>query len=232
MKTDWKQRIVFFIYSFMLFVVLLFTAVEWVVFNPIYFSWHYSTYAIMEDVGVPKSQLMDVTDRMLKYLKSEAPDLNYEVTIDGKTQEFFDDTDKAHMVDVKKLFEWGFFLRNLFLMIIVFTFATLYLKNPLPIMTYGQRFLRNMAGILGVFGILAGYTALDFNRAFVLFHKLLFTNDLWLLDPDVSRLINIVPEQFFMNTALLIVILFILLIVACYMGFRPLEKTSLYREGE
>ena len=49
---------------------------------------------------------------------------------------------------------------------------------------------------LGAFAI---YAISDFDRAFTLFHSLLFTNDLWLLDPATDLLIRICPESMFMN---------------------------------
>jgi len=49
-------------------------------------------------------------------------------------------------------------------------------------------------------GLLAGFVvicaAMDFSGAFVVFHKLLFTNDLWLLSAS-STLIRMFPEDFF-----------------------------------
>lgn len=38
-----------------------------------------------------------------------------------------------------------------------------------------------------------------FHRRFWIFHELIFTNDLWLLDPKTSVLINIVPEPYFIH---------------------------------
>ena len=44
---------------------------------------------------------------------------------------------------------------------------------------------------------LAAYIALDFESAFILMHRLLFTNDLWLLDPRTDLLICLMPEPMF-----------------------------------
>ena len=48
-------------------------------------------------------------------------------------------------------------------------------------------------------GAFALYAALNFDAAFTLFHKLLFRNDLWLLDPRTDVLIRICPESMFMD---------------------------------
>ena len=53
--------------------------------------------------------------------------------------------------------------------------------------------------VLVPLGIFALYAALNFDQAFTLFHKLLFRNDLWLLDPRTDLLIRICPESLFRN---------------------------------
>ena len=46
------------------------------------------------------------------------------------------------------------------------------------------------------------WAAADFNSAFDFFHKLLFTNDLWLLDPETDLLIRICPASMFAGLGL------------------------------
>ena len=52
---------------------------------------------------------------------------------------------------------------------------------------------------LALFGI---WAAVDFGSAFTFFHHLLFTNDLWLLDPATDLLIRICPSGMFANLGL------------------------------
>lgn len=44
---------------------------------------------------------------------------------------------------------------------------------------------------------LGSWAIIDFSSAFTLFHKILFTNDLWLLDPQTDLLIRICPQSMF-----------------------------------
>lgn len=48
-------------------------------------------------------------------------------------------------------------------------------------------------------------TALNFEKTFLLFHKLVFRNDDWLFDPTTDPIINLLPEEFFMYCAIGIV---------------------------
>ena len=45
---------------------------------------------------------------------------------------------------------------------------------------------------------------MDFNRLFILFHRIAFTNDLWLLNPRTDLLIRLMPIGFFISYAALI----------------------------
>ena len=52
--------------------------------------------------------------------------------------------------------------------------------------------------LLGVWG------AADFDSLFVLFHRIAFTNDLWLLDPRTDLMIQLMPTSFFIEYAAVI----------------------------
>lgn len=53
-----------------------------------------------------------------------------------------------------------------------------------------------------VFLAVGGLAALDFDRAFVVFHALFFPGkDNWLFDPETDQIITILPQVFFRNSA-------------------------------
>lgn len=53
--------------------------------------------------------------------------------------------------------------------------------------------------------LLGLYMAVDFERAFLIFHKLFFRNDYWMFDPVTDPVIMILPEDFFMHCAIMII---------------------------
>lgn len=65
--------------------------------------------------------------------------------------------------------------------------------------------------------LLGIYMYIDFDRAFVLFHKLFFKNDYWMFDPVTDPVIMILPDQFFMHCAILIIVI-VLLFCATFTG--------------
>lgn len=63
------------------------------------------------------------------------------------------------------------------------------------------------AGILaaGLVLVVGGLAALDFQRAFVIFHAIFFPGkDNWLFNPATDQIILVMPETFFRNCAILI----------------------------
>ncbi len=62
--------------------------------------------------------------------------------------------------------------------------------------------------------ILAVFLAINFDRAFIMFHKLFFKNDYWLFDPNTDPVITILPDTFFMHCALMIIVIVVLFSIA------------------
>ena len=79
----------------------------------------------------------------------------------------------------------------------------------------GSGFLPRLGTLLTIGGVLtvvllglAGLLSLvDFSQAFVRFHELAFSNDLWILDPRTDYLIMLYPEGFWLDATLRIAML-------------------------
>jgi integral membrane protein (TIGR01906 family) len=65
--------------------------------------------------------------------------------------------------------------------------------------------------------LLGIYMVIDFERAFVIFHKLFFRNDYWMFDPVTDPVITILPEDFFMHCAIMIIGI-VLIFCAVFLG--------------
>lgn len=73
------------------------------------------------------------------------------------------------------------------------------------------KFLRNSSILIIILPVLLAIPiAIDFNKCFVLFHEIMFSNDYWIFNPLLDPVINILPEAFFMHmgVAILIFMLF------------------------
>lgn len=189
--------------AFCLMLVVLITSAEAVVyFQGDYFEKEYQKYGVLGQVHMEMDDLLYVTDEMLEYLRNEREDLVVKATVDGKVREFFNEKEKRHMADVQELFVGAQRLRLAGAGMVVVLSAVLLLKRQ------GRLLFQTMQWGIGLFvaagGALALLLSMNFKRYFIWFHLLLFDNEDWLLNPKTDRLINIVPEGFFRDTAFFI----------------------------
>lgn len=114
---------------------------------------------------------------------------------------------KAHFEDVAVLFRFDFQVLALSAAALVLCLIVMRQRKLTPWRPLGRgpAFWAG-AGLAGCFLLIAGLAALDFSRAFVIFHALFFPGkDNWILDYRTDQIILILPEEFFRNCAILIV---------------------------
>ncbi len=190
-------------FAFLLF--WLITSVEWVIYwQPHYFEKEYTKYNVMQSVSTDLPELLYVTDEMMDYLKDKRKNLDIVAKIDGQNQEFFNEREKAHMKDVKTLFLAAIFIRRV-CVIVLLVLGYCYRKQ-LYFLAKSYFWLFPLFTALGIICTISAVS--NFTMTFILFHKIFFRNDLWILNPATDRLVNIVPEPFFQDTAMRIGLIF------------------------
>ncbi|EQB4341700.1 TIGR01906 family membrane protein, partial [Clostridium botulinum] len=65
---------------------------------------------------------------------------------------------------------------------------------------------------------------LNFDKGFTFFHKIFFSNDYWLFDPNKDPIINLLPETFFFHSVLLILFLIIFFSLISYILYKNMRK--------
>lgn len=184
-------------------IVLLLTSVQLVAFDRNYYRKEYLKYNIPQYIGMNDEELMASTEKLLEYLEDKRDNLDFKADFNGKQEEFFSQRDKLHMIDVKMLFVNGRYIRDFSVLFMAVFLVLLYkirgrgyfgnslAKHGLLIFT---------AGIIPVI-VLVILMNYDFYKYFTIFHEIFFSNDLWLLDPNMDRLVNIFPQEFFTDMA-------------------------------
>lgn len=118
----------------------------------------------------------------------------------------YSESGKAHFADCKVLFDLNLIVLLISSAIMILTLILVKAKKIelLRPLKMNVAFLSALS-IFAVAIILVIIVAIDFSSAFVVFHHLFFpgkTN--WQFNPFVDEILNILPEQFFMNCAILI----------------------------
>ncbi|WP_042276829.1 TIGR01906 family membrane protein [[Clostridium] dakarense] len=65
---------------------------------------------------------------------------------------------------------------------------------------------------------------INFEKSFVIFHKLMFSNDYWIFDPSLDPVITILPETFFFHAGIMIIILIFISSIVSYSIYRLLKR--------
>ncbi len=111
----------------------------------------------------------------------------------------------SHFADCKKLFT----LDTVVLLVSFALVITFIILEKKKILAFSRPFGMHVAftasiSIFVVFALLIGLVSINFDKAFVIFHKIFFPGkDNWQFSP-LDEIIFILPQQFFMNCAILI----------------------------
>ena len=175
-----------------------------ILLRPFYYA-HIEPLELESAAGLSREQIVTAYDRMMDFCT-------------GRTEEFstgvlpWSESGKAHFVDVR-----GLFLLDLYAALGTGLILTVWLllrrKSPIqPARLRGHGFaFWGSVGLCGSFLIIGGLAALDFDRAFRIFHALFFPGkDNWLFDPRQDAVITILPQVFFRNCAILILALILI----------------------
>ena len=168
--------------------------------RPFYYA-HIGPLELEARTGLTREEIKTAFDEMLDYC------LGGEEFSTGAMR--WSESGKSHFTDVRRLFllDLRAFAAALAALACLGLLARRGGMGPAPLLGRGPGFWAG-AGLGGVFLLVGALAALDFDRAFVVFHALFFPGkDNWLFDPAADQIINILPQEYFRNCALLILAL-------------------------
>ena len=165
---------------------------------------------IEEYSGFDRETIVDAFNELMDYLTVPGNEF-------GTGSLKYSESGKSHFVDCKVLFD----LNISAFIISLCGVAVLLILNRRGIFELWRPFGLNIsfcsgAYTLGGFAIIGGLCAIDFDTAFTVFHKIFFPGkDNWLFSWWEDEIIRVLPQDFFMNCAILIFVSIILLCLGC-----------------
>lgn len=210
-------------------VAMLISIIEWRAYDLSFYEETYEELHTYEYIGMSQEDLMNTTDVLLSYMRRERSDMVVEATIKGQKREVFNDREKLHMIDVNALIKaadtFMFISYGMFALLIGYLF---YKKEHGGWRELGKAGLVSVTLLFAMMGVLVGFILIDFNSFWTLFHKVFFTNDLWLLNPRTDVMIQMFPLEFFYKVVMQIAISYIVFLVTftllCVLGVRKKDK--------
>lgn len=181
-----------------LIIAILFMSLETILKSESYFTKQYSKIGNAKYMQMSESDLVRATMQMIYYMEGTASSIDLDVTINGDTVSMFNEVERAHMVDVRVLYQNWRTLSRVFLILflVVAAACTAFLrKNAIGLIS--TAYIKANIIFAIVIALLGIWIVLDFNSFWTTFHLIFFRNELWLLDPATSRMINMMPLELF-----------------------------------
>lgn len=170
-----------------------------------FFTWQYNRLNVAETIDIEKEELMRVTTDLLDYMRGRRDSLeDVYAIVAGEERRFFSDIEIRHMIDVLELYNIAFMIRNVAFFLMVGLIFVLMLLKQRVLYIIARCAREVVVGFLIVLVLLIGIIAINFERAFDIFHRIFFNNDYWILNPRVDLLINMVPLGFFIHISIFI----------------------------
>ena len=192
---------------FLLSISLIATIIDVCSFDRGFYRDEYRKNDTVSYTGMSAEDNLKATDTLLDYLKDRRQDIVCTANVSGTVREVFNERETLHMIDVKALYQKAMTVRTLCAAagLILLAIALFRQKTGrLKLLWQGWK-----SGILltsGAVIIIAVFALADFDRFWTNFHLLFFDNDLWLLDPNTSIMINLFPGNFFFDLVILIIL--------------------------
>ena len=167
-------------------------------FRPFYYA-HVDALDMPERTGFDREVIIEAYDEVLDFLTLPGHEF-------GTGELEYSEEGKGHFEDCKVLFDLN---RNAFLISLAVV-VLLSLLNKIKVIKLARPFGKRISFFVGLSALilflsLAVIVAQDFDSAFTVFHQIFFPGkDNWLFNPFTDQIILVMPQQFFMDCAILI----------------------------
>jgi integral membrane protein (TIGR01906 family) len=182
---------------------LLTTSVSWAFNSAGVYERGFEKYRVSSLTGITGADLVQVAADIRHYFNSGEEPLAVRTRIFGEERDLFNSREVSHMRDVKRLI-WGVY--------IIAALSTVYLSAAVGLglarrrgrfaETLARRFLLGGGLTLALVMAVGLFALVGFDRLFLAFHQLSFSNDLWQLDWRTDYLVRLFPQNFWFDSTM------------------------------
>ena len=199
-------------------IATLLTAADITMYHiPGYYRHQFEEKDVLGDLNrnIDMDNVMSAFSEMMEYLRGNRSNLNIEVTVDGTRQEFYTAREKAHLKDVRTIVLKAYLTRLIAAIIFFISLICISLcckDRQSAHSSICKTFINTCIITNAAFLLVVGIAAVNFDKVFTIFHRILFANNYWRLNPNESNLINLLPQSFFEQTALVICVIYFVVV--------------------
>lgn len=233
-----KELIILIILTLILSNLVFLFGYKYVLFNKTFYETEfanngvYSITHIITKERLNKTIVLEEHDKIMNFLVGKDNNNNGDDNKDNDgliDSTFLSSQDKTHLNDVKEVMKKVDYYSTFLVLTLFGLFFYLHFKHKdKKDSLFSKAILYSGALNLVLLGILY-LLSLNFEWFFIRFHKIFFTNNLWLMNANVDMLVNLYPEQFWINA--FTKILFVALIVSViFIGIGLLSLYGIKRQ--
>jgi len=195
------------IQCFSLFISSILAVIFYVCFDINFYKNFYQKENLASSIGTSSDSLINNTQNLLNYLNKK----------EQLNTDWFSEKDILHMVDVQNLYTFSYnIMIYCLLTLIISTIIIILILRGKSLLYITKIFNKVLLLFIVLVGGLSAVIAYNFNSFWIKFHTTLFSNELWLLSPNESNLIKMVPEEFFISLITKIIIYILILFILLF----------------
>lgn len=195
------------IQCFSLFISSILAVIFYICFDINFYKEFYQKENIANYIDTSSDNLINNTQNLLNYLNKK----------EQLNTDWFSEKDILHMVDVQNLYTFSHSIMiYCFITFILSTIIIILILQGKSLLYITKIFNKVLLLFIVLVGGLSAVIAYNFNSFWIKFHTTLFSNDLWLLSPNESNLIKMVPEEFFISLITKIIIYILILFILLF----------------
>ncbi len=199
------------LFSFLLIlslpIFLVLTSLDIATYDLNFYTSKYTEYNISQSTGISNENLMQITEELLKYFKGKRNNILIYTEINEIRNQVFKERELLHLKDIQDLFKLSYKVKLVTLIFSLISIGYLFFTDKKKL---AKSMITAALIPIGLMIILAIIVSVNFYNFFTYFHEVLFTNDLWQLDPEKEILIQMYPLEFFQSIAFKIIKLFVI----------------------
>ena len=218
-----KSCILFLIISVIFFIFMYFTGIQIVSNNDLFFKKFFEKYDIYDRRGVSVDDSVYVIDILVDYMEGKSDTLKLNRNVLGFDK--FSSRETLHMIDVRNIYIIFRTLRDISCILYIISLV-LYKRKT----NNNKIFKYSIISFIIANVIFLGSSLMilfNFDEFWFEFHKIAFTNDLWLLNPSNDLMINVCSNEMFKTLIINSFIVYIIISVIYLMGVFIYKKAML-----
>ena len=169
------------------------------------YDYGFDKYNIERRTGIPRAELDRAAESLIDYFGNGDVRIDSRVNFGQGDVPLYKEREILHLVDVKNLFGLvNDIEKGSFGFVAFFILLALAVRGWSYLPLLWRTLLWSGAGTVVLVAVIGIATAISFDEVFLQFHLVSFANDLWLLDPRMHYLIQMFPQNFFLDATLAI----------------------------